>query len=598
MRGAFTAAARGGVPMIPVADLARDRSLYARLLRYVWPYRYVFALAILAMLINAGVQPLFADIMRQITDQGFVERNPEFIRRIPWILMSLFLVRAVSGFVDTYCIRWVGRKVISDLRRQMFERLVELPSRFYSNHSSARLVSKFVYDTEQVSTAATQAVTIMVRDTATIIGLLAYLAYLNWHLTITFIVVAPVLAFLVRYANRRLRSASREIQRSIGIVADVVKEMIQGHRIVKTFGGQRFEEQAFESANEANRRHSMRKALAAATAPAIIELMSAGAIAYIIFIATQPERNVTPGEFVAFLSALLLMMAAGRRLSKIMEPIQMGLAAAHSVFDLVDEEGEPDTGDVHVDRLSGHIEYRGVEFHYGSKKKHVLHDINFTIEPGETVALVGPSGSGKSSIAALLARFYDPDAGEIRIDGHDLRDVVLPDLRRNLSVVTQETILFNTTVARNIAYGFEGEIPRERLLAAATAAHVMDFVEALPEGLDSEIGELGMKLSGGQRQRIAIARALFKDAPILILDEATSALDAESERHVQAAIDALISNRTTLVIAHRLSTIEHADRILVLREGRIVESGDHAQLMNGRGHYWRSYQAQFGGSAQ
>jgi len=572
--------------------------LYRRLLRYVWPYRWVFGLAILGMLINAAVQPLFADIMRQITDEGFVARNPDFIRRIPWILIGLFAVRAVSGFVDTYCIRWVGRKVISDIRGAMFSRLVDLPSRFYADHSSALLVSKFVYDTEQVSTAATQAVTITVRDTATIIGLLAYLSYLNWQLTITFVVVAPVLALLVRLANTRLRATSRDIQRSIGTIADVVKEAVQGYRIVKTFGGQAYERAAFARANENNRRHAMRKALAAATAPTVIELMSAGAIAYIIFVATQPERHVTPGEFVAFLSALLLMMASGRRLSKIMEPIQMGLAAAHSVFALVDEPIETDAGSVPVDRLQGRIEFRNVEFHYGSKREGVLHDISFSVEPGQTVALVGPSGSGKSSIAALLARFYDTERGDILVDGHPLRELSLADLRRNLSVVTQEIILFNDTIERNIAYGYEGEIPRERLLEAATAARVMEFAEALPEGLQTRIGEQGVRLSGGQRQRIAIARALFKDAPILILDEATSALDAESERWVQNAIESLITNRTTVVIAHRLSTVERADRILVLHRGKIVEAGTHAELLDLKGRYWRSYQAQFGAAAE
>jgi subfamily B ATP-binding cassette protein MsbA len=579
--------------------LKQGTRLYRRLLGYAWVYRGMFALSIIGMLVVAATEAGFSALMKAVMDGGFVERDAAFIRQVPWLIIGLFLVRGVAGFVDTYCIRWVGRQVTFDVRRQMFEGLLHLPNSFFDRNSSASLVSKLIYDVEQLAMAATTAVTTMVKDSATVLMLLGYLFYLNWKLTLLFLIIGPILGSFVKFLSSRFREVSKNIQATVGGIAHVTKEAIQGQRVVKGFGGHARESEQFDRANEDNRRQSMKKAAVAALSVPVIEFVGAAALSWIIYLAMQPGdgAQMTPGGFVAYVTGMLLIMPAGRRLTKINEPLQAGLAAAHSVFALIDEPEEIDTGTTSMQRAEGRIEYRGVEFHYGSSHKGVLHDISFAIEPGQTVALVGPSGGGKSSIASLLARFYRVEEGAILIDGIDINDIVLKDLRRNIAMVTQETILFDDTIASNIAYGHEGEPPRERVEAAARAAHVLEFTAKLPEGLDTRIGEHGLRLSGGQRQRLAIARALFKDTPILILDEATSALDSESERQVQDAIQALIANRTTLVIAHRLSTIERADRILVLKGGRIVESGTHAALLEQDGEYARLYRTQFAETA-
>jgi len=579
------------------ADLKHGLSLYRRLYGYVRPYRGIFVIALIGMMVNGATLSTFAYLIKPLISHGFVDHDQGKVLLLCLELVALFVARGIAGFVGTYGIRWVGRKVIYDMRKDMFARILQLPAAFFDHNKSASLVSKFVYDVEQLAMATTTAVTVLIKDSATVIGCIVVMLWLEWRLTVLLFVVAPVLAILVRVASRRMRVVSRSIQSTIGMVADAAKEAIQAHRVVKTFGGEAQEQARFARANNRNRQQAMRKAKVAAISPAIIELLAALVVSFIIYVAAMPQLKFGPSEFSSFISAIVFMMGSARHLTKILEPVQTGMAAAESGFALIDEMTEPDHGTATLGRARGEIEYRDVSFRYSTARRRVLHDISFHVEPGQTIALVGPSGSGKTSIASLLARFYEPESGAILVDGHDVSTLKLDELRRNLSVVTQETLLFNDTIAANIAYGAAGGIDGARLAHAATAAHVTEFAASLPDGLETLVGEHGLQVSGGQRQRIAIARALYKDAPILILDEATSALDAESERQVQDAIRNLIRNRTTLIIAHRLSTIEHADRILVLRQGRIVESGTHAELLGRAGTYASLYRTQLVGEA-
>ncbi len=576
-------------------DLLSGRRLYERLLSYVLPYKWVFILGIVGMIFGALSETAFAALLKPIMDDGFVERDAQFISIIPWLILGLFAIRGLAGFLGTYCTRWVGRRVIYDVRRDMFSRLLRLPNVAFDKQSSASLVSKFVYDVEQVSVATTGAVTTLIKDTVTVIGLLAWMFYLSWQLTLVFLLIGPVLAYMVKIMSHRFRKTSRDIQGSIGGIAHVVKEAVQGQRLVKAFGGHVYELKNFRDVNNRNRQQVMKKATVAAFGVPVVEFIAAGALAWIIYLATHPlgGEYISPGDFVSYLAALLLLMGPARRLTKVNEPLQTGLAAGYSIFGLMDDAPERDTGTVRMDKAKGRIEYRKVEFHYGSKERDVLRDISFVAEPGKTIALVGPSGSGKSSVVALLARFYDVEEGEILLDGININDIRLEDLRKQISIVTQETILFDDTIRNNIIYGSTSAPDEERIRRSARAAHVDEFADKLPSGLDTVVGEHGVRLSGGQRQRVAIARALYKNASILLLDEATSSLDSASERSVKDAIDQLIRHQTTLVIAHRLSTVEHADQILVLDNGCIVESGTHSELLGKNRHYAHLYRTQF-----
>jgi len=578
------------------SDATADRgiAIYRRLLGYTTPHKTVFVIAVVAMVVAAATEPWFAKIMQDILDEGFVKRDPDFISRIPLLIVALFLVRGVAGFIGNYGIRWVGRRVIFALRRDLFQRMIQLPSGFYDRQSSATLVSKLIYDVEQVDAASTSAVTTLVKDSATVIGLLGWMTWLNWRLTLVLVVVTPILAWFVNFMSSRFRRASRNIQESMGGIAHVTKEAVQAQRIVKLFGGQVYEAENFFAANNRNRQQAMKRATVAAASVPVIELVGAAALGGIVYLGAlfALKDQMTVSAFVSYVTAMLLLMQATRRLTKVNESLQAGIAAARSVFELMDEPPESDHGIRSLERARGHIEYRDVSFNYGSKRKKVLENVSFTVKPGQTVALVGPSGSGKSSTAALLARFYEVESGTVTVDDINVSEIMLADLRRNIALVPQETILFDDSIRNNIAYGAGGTVDEQRLLQAAEAAHVMEFVARLPQGLDTVVGEHGTRLSGGQRQRIAIARALYKDAPILILDEATSSLDTESERQVRDAINNLIRNRSTLVIAHRLSTVEHADSIVVLKHGRVVETGTHRELLASGGEYAKLYRNQ------
>ncbi|HKB60013.1 MAG TPA: lipid A export permease/ATP-binding protein MsbA [Gallionellaceae bacterium] len=561
--------------------------LYLRLLRYVKPYWPMFAASIAGMALSAATEPLAAGLLKPFINGTFIHKDAFVIRWTPVFILVIFFARGVASFVGTYAINWVGNKVVMDLRNAMFAKLLTMPARYYDDHVSGSLISKLTYDVTQVSGAATQVVTVTVRDTIVVIGLLGVMAWYNWKLTLLAFVVTPLIVVVMTVINRRLRSTSRSGQRAMGDMTHVVQESVQANRVVKLFGGQAYEGRRFHEQANWVRRFAVKQATAAAANVPIVQFIVAMALATIIYVAIQQSRSgeLSVGAFLSFVVAMGMLSAPIKRLTGVSEYMQRGLAASESIFALLDSESETDTGTTAIGRASGRLEFSHVEFYYSSDERKTLQDINLAIPAGQTVALVGKSGSGKSTLANLVPRFYTPTGGQITLDGHDLKELTLASLRANISLVSQEVVLFNDTVAANIAYGQAREVPEAEIRAAAKAAHALEFIEEMEDGFNTLIGEKGVRLSGGQRQRLAIARALLKNAPILILDEATSALDTESERHVQAALDTLMRGRTTLIIAHRLSTIEKADRIVVLQGGRIVESGTHAELLAKNGVY-------------
>ena len=577
------------------ADPVSSFHLYRRLLSYAMAYWGIFIVAIIGMVIVAAASSAFPAIMQPMMDGGFVDRDPETIKWVPIALVGVFFVRVLGSFASSYGMSVIGRNVIRELRKEMFYRLVSLPKSFYDMATTGELISKFSYDVEQVANAATKAITVFIRDTLTVVALFSWMFYLSAKLALVFIVVAPVVGYLVISVSKRFREISQNIQVSMGSVSRIIEESIKGQLVVKIFGGRDYEEQQFNAANDKNRRQNLRMQMTAALSSPIVQLLIACALSLIIYLATHESMKdqITAGTFVSFITAMSMLMPPVRSLTSIISELQRGIAAAESVFTFIDLKPEHDEGTLRVDNVAGLIEFDNVNFSYQGAEVAALNEINITIRAGQTVAFVGRSGSGKSTLLNLIPRLYDITEGELRLDGSNVLNYALDNLRSQISYVGQDVVLFNDTIEHNIAYGDMKKRSFEEIVEATKAAYAYDFIEESSDGFQTMVGERGVMLSGGQRQRIAIARALLNDAPILILDEATSALDTESERYIQASLEKLMKDRTTLVIAHRLSTIENADVIVVMDKGRIVEKGTHQELITLNGHYAALHQMNF-----
>ena len=588
----------------PSASTTSSVKIYLRLLTYVRPFIGLFAISLVGFMIFASSQPMMAGILKYFVD-GLTEpadvvlqgvplfSNLELMYAVPLMLVAIATWQGVGSYLGNYYLARVSLGLIDGLRRALFDSLLCLPNSYFDQHSSGHLISRITYNVTMVTGAATDAIKTVVREGLSIIFLFGYLLWMNWKLTLVMLGILPIIGLMVTSASRKFRKQSRRIQAAMGDVTHVASETIHGYRVVRSFGGEDYESARFREASGDNMKKQLKMVKTSATFTPSLQLVTFSAMAVLLFLVLLLRGDASAGDLVAYITAAGLLPKPIRQLSEVSSTIQRGLAGAESIFEQLDQPMECDHGTVERERVTGRLEVRNLGFRYPGSAQRVLEDVNFTIEPGQMVALVGASGSGKSTLASLIPRFYHHEEGDIRIDDVDVEGYTLRNLRRHIALVTQQVTLFNDTIANNIAYGDLASAPREAIERAAEAAFAREFIDILPQGFDTLVGENGVLLSGGQRQRLAIARALLKDAPILILDEATSALDTESERHIQAALDRVMEGRTTLVIAHRLSTIEKADVILVMDNGRIVERGTHAELLALNSHYARLHAMQF-----
>ncbi|MGF1721292.1 lipid A ABC transporter ATP-binding protein/permease MsbA [Vibrio kyushuensis] len=569
---------------------------FKRLWTYIRLYKAGLAVSVVALVINAVADTYMLSLLKPLLDEGFGDAESSFLRTLPLIIFGMMFIRGLSGFVSTYCLSWVSGNVVMLMRRKIFHQFMHMPVAFFDKESTGGLLSRITYDSEQVAGATSRALVSIVREGASIIGLLTLMFWNSWKLSLVLFLVAPLVAWGISIISKRFRKISKNMQTSMGSVSSSAEQMLKGHKVVLSYGGQDVERARFDNVSNQMRQQTMKLVAAQAVANPVIQLIASIAIVTVLFLASVDSirAELTPGTFTVIFSAMFALMRPLKSLTNVTSEFQRGMAACQTLFSLMDLETERDQGKLKVEKAVGSVAVENVTFTYEGKDSSALTDVSFTIPKGKTVALVGRSGSGKSTIANLFTRFYDVDSGTIKLDGHDVRDYELTNLRTHFALVSQNVHLFNDTIANNISYAASEQYSREEIEHAAKLAHAMDFIDNLDDGLDTIIGENGSSLSGGQRQRIAIARALLRDAPVLILDEATSALDTESERAIQAALEELQKDKTVLVIAHRLSTIEDADEILVVDAGKVIERGPHAELLGQNGAYAQLHRIQFG----
>lgn len=574
------------------------KATFKRLWPMIWQYRLGILIAIIALVFNALTEAGLIYLLKPLLDKGFGEADLSFLKWLPIIVILLIFLRGITSFVSDYCLSWVSGNVVMVMRRMLFKHLMYMPVSFFDHRAAGKLLSRITYDSEQVANSSSNALITIVKESATVVSLLGLMLYTSWQLSLVLFVVGPIIAVLISVVSKHFRRLSKNMQNSMGELTASAEQMLKGHRVVLSFGGQQVEEQRFDLVSDDMRRKSLKMMAMSAISDPIVQIIASFALAVVLYLATVPTMmggQLTAGDFTLVFSSMFALLRPLKSLTNVNAQFQRGMAACQTLFAILDLETEQDNGKFVSEKVNGDIAFKDVSFYYQGKDEPALSHISFDIPAGKTVALVGRSGSGKSTIANLITRFYDIQQGEITLDGRNIKDYTLANLRQHCAIVSQQVHLFNDTIANNIAYAATEKYSREQIIAAAKAAHAMEFIEKMEHGLDTMIGENGVSLSGGQRQRLAIARALLRNASVLILDEATSALDTESERAIQNALDGLHQHKTLLVIAHRLSTIERADEIIVIDQGEIVERGTHQQLLQQGQIYAQLHKMQFEG---